>query len=86
MIKKIIKNLTPPILYKLLSFVLHNTINSKNILFDDYTDRKYYHYVENFIKPIKRHKRQSLFIVPKKNKLNIAEIKKSITHFRCVFD
>ena len=36
------------------------------ILFDDYADRKYYHYIENFIKLVKRYKRQSLFIVPKK--------------------
>ena len=56
------------------------------ILFDDYADRKYYHYIENFIKLVKRYKRQSLFIVPKKNKLNVAEIKKSISHFRYVFD
>ena len=56
------------------------------ILFDDYADRKYYHYIENFIQPVKRYRRQSLFIVPKKNKLNVAEIKKSISHFRYVFD
>ena len=86
MIKKIIKNFTPPIFNKILSHILYNTINSESILFDDYADRKYYHYIENFIQPVKRYRRQSLFIVPKKNKLNVAEIKKSISHFRYVFD
>tara|TARA_Y100000996_G_scaffold368599_1_gene315073 strand:+ start:65 stop:706 length:642 start_codon:yes stop_codon:yes gene_type:complete len=56
------------------------------IIFDDYNVRDHYHYVEQFLKPTKKNNRQSLFIIPKKNKLNIEKIKKSVDNFRYVFD
>lgn len=37
------------------------------ILFDDYTDRPYYHVIEEFIKPSQNHGRMALFEVKKKN-------------------
>lgn len=68
---------------------LTSLINAKEgtkIIFDDYNNREFYHYIEKFLKPTKKYKRQSLFIVPKKKDLNVAEIKKSIASFRNVFD
>ena len=56
------------------------------IIFDDYNVREHYHYVEKYIKPIQKNKRQSLFIIPNKSNLNIGNIKKSIDNFRYVFD
>ena len=56
------------------------------IIFDDYNLRYHYHYIEKYIKPVKKNKRQSLFIIPEKNKLNIEKIKNSINNFRYVFD
>jgi hypothetical protein len=57
-----------------------------HILFDDYVDRPYYHFVERFISPISFCGRQALFIVPKEHVLNIVDIKSSIDMFRNVFD
>ena len=68
-----------------LTSLIHAKAGSK-ILFDDYNDRQQYHYIEKYIKPIKKNKRQSLFIVPEKKDLQIEKIKKSIEKFRYVFD
>ncbi len=56
------------------------------IIFDDYLNRPYYHFVEKYLKSIKSYGRQSLFIVPEKNILNLNELEKDINHFRYVMD
>ena len=56
------------------------------IIFDDYTNRPQYHYVEKYIKPIETFGRQALFVVPKKETLNIHSLTDSINKFRYVFD
>lgn len=68
-----------------LTSLIHAKAGSK-ILFDDYNDRQQYHYIEKYIKPAKKNKRQSLFIVPEKKDLQIEKIKKCIEKFRYVFD
>tara|TARA_B100000242_G_scaffold289410_2_gene259199 strand:+ start:2587 stop:3228 length:642 start_codon:yes stop_codon:yes gene_type:complete len=65
---------------------LINSNSGTKIIFDDYNDRDHYHYVEKYIKPTKKNNRQSLFIVPGKDQLDIDKIKKSINNFRYVFD
>tara|TARA_B110000483_G_scaffold228158_1_gene290684 strand:- start:485 stop:1126 length:642 start_codon:yes stop_codon:yes gene_type:complete len=73
--------------FRVCSFLtsLINGNEGAKIIFDDYNVRKHYHYVEKYIKPIKKNKRQGLFIIPPKKKLNIKKIKKSINNFRYVF-
>lgn len=68
-----------------LTSLIYANAGSK-IIFDDYNNRQQYHYVEKYIKPVKKNKRQSLFIVPEKKNLPIEKIKKSIESFRYVFD
>ena len=55
------------------------------IIFDDYNDRKYYHIVEEFIKPKETDGRQSLFIVNKK-KINTKKLNFYINKFEYVMD
>lgn len=66
-----------------LTSLINGSVGSK-IIFDDYNIRKHYHYIEKYIKPFKKNKRQSLFIIPKKEKLDILKIKKAINNFRYV--
>jgi hypothetical protein len=54
------------------------------LIFDDYTNRERYHYIEQFIKPSKIDGRQALFIVPNRKKLNVSKLDKSIEWFRYV--
>jgi hypothetical protein len=68
-----------------LTSIINGNAGSK-IIFDDYTLRHQYHYVEKYLKPVKKNKRQSLFIIPEKNELNVEKIKESINNFRYVFD
>ena len=68
-----------------LTSLINGNTGSK-IIFDDYNNREHYHYIEKYIKPVKKSERQSLFIIPKKKYLNIKKIKKSIDNFRYVFD
>jgi hypothetical protein len=56
------------------------------LIFDDYTNREYYHIVEMFIQPSITSGRQALFIVPNKNQLNIEKINIFINNFRFVID
>jgi len=56
------------------------------ILFDDYLDRKYYHFVERLLKPSETRGTQALFIVPHPEKLDFKAIKNGIDSFRFVFD
>lgn len=56
------------------------------ILFDDYTDRAYYHFVEKYVSRFKECGRQCLFIVPPKRSIDFAELDRDIDAFRHVFD
>jgi hypothetical protein len=69
-----------------LTCVLNSEIGTK-IIFDDYTNRPQYHYIENYVKPIETCGKQALFIVPKICEIiNINSLKDSINKFRFVFD
>ena len=54
------------------------------IIFDDYVGRKYYHIVEDFLKPYEFSSRQALFIVPRE--LNKKKIQEYLTKFLFVMD
>ena len=56
------------------------------IIFDDYTNRPYYHYVEKYVSRIKECGRQCLFIVPSKKDMDTKELNKDIDAFRYVMD
>jgi hypothetical protein len=56
------------------------------ILFDDYTNRPNYHFVERYLKPTETCGRQALFVIPEKESLNIDGIVEDINKFRFVFD
>jgi hypothetical protein len=56
------------------------------ILFDDYTDRGRYHIVERFVKPVRTCGRQALFVVPRKDQIELNEVGKMIERFRFVLD
>ena len=56
------------------------------IIFDDYVDRPYYHFIEKYVSPINSCGRQSLFIVPSKSKIDIDSLNKDIDAFRYVMD
>ena len=56
------------------------------IIFDDYTNRRHYHIVEEFLKPIQFNERQALFIVPNKSTLDIKKIELEINKFSYVMD
>ena len=56
------------------------------IIFDDYVEREYYHFVEKFVKPKAYCGRQALFIVPDEKNLDKKLIQNRIENFRYVFD
>ncbi len=56
------------------------------IIYDDYTNRPHYHYVENFIKPIQTCGRQALFIVPSKDLIDSKAVEEALEKFRFVMD
>ena len=56
------------------------------IIFDDYVNRPYYHFVEKYVSRIEECGRQCLFIVPSKSKLDLDSINKDIEYFRFVMD
>ena len=60
--------------------------NEIKIIFDDYNNREYYHHVEKYLKPVKKHGRQSLFIVPKNLNFDNEELEKDINIFRNIMD
>jgi hypothetical protein len=59
--------------------------NGTKIIFDDYVERKYYHVVEELIKPTNKNKKQCLFIVDKK-KIDIKKLNFLINKFNYVLD
>lgn len=56
------------------------------ILFDDYGSRRFYHIVEEFVRPSDACGRQRLFIVPRKSAIDQDELDANIRAFRYVFD
>ena len=56
------------------------------IIFDDYTNRPHYHYVEKYVSRTKECGRQCLFIVPSKSSIDSNELNKDIDAFRYVMD
>ncbi|MDP5086984.1 MAG: hypothetical protein NWQ23_16310 [Yoonia sp.] len=56
------------------------------ILFDDYTNRPHYHFVEKYCSRIRECGRQCLFIVPSKDDIDFDELEKDIGAFRHVMD
>ncbi len=68
---------------------LTSVINAQagtRIIFDDYTNRRHYHIVEKFLKPVRTSGRQALFVVPDRDAVDCDEIRRFIGLFRCVFD
>ena len=56
------------------------------IIFDDYVNRRYYHFVEKYVSRVEECGRQCLFIVPEKNDIDFVELENDINKFRYVFD
>ena len=56
------------------------------ILFDDYTNRPYYHFVEKYISRFKECGRQCMFVVPSKAEIDMVELEQDIISFRNVMD
>jgi hypothetical protein len=56
------------------------------LIFDDYIERPYYHIVEKYIQRTEFTKRQCIFIVPNKSKINLVELDDDIANFRYVID
>ena len=56
------------------------------IIFDDYVNRPYYHFIEKYVSRINECGRQCLFIVPSKIKIDIDSLNKDIDAFRFVMD
>ncbi len=56
------------------------------IIFDDYTNRPFYHFVEKYVPRIKECGRQCLFIVPDKSEIDMDELNCDIAAFRNVTD
>tara|TARA_A100001011_G_C14274613_1_gene828583 strand:- start:422 stop:997 length:576 start_codon:yes stop_codon:yes gene_type:complete len=56
------------------------------IIFDDYINRPSYHIIENYVKREETFGRQCLFLVPKKDKLDIEKLEIDIKNFRYVMD
>ena len=56
------------------------------IIFDDYVNRPYYHFIEKYVLRINEFGRQCLFIVPLKTEIDIDSLNKDIDFFRFVMD
>ena len=56
------------------------------ILFDDYTNRLHYHFVEKYVSRFKECGRQCMFVVPSKADIDMVELEKDIVSFRNVMD
>jgi hypothetical protein len=54
------------------------------ILFDDYTNRSHYHFVEKYVSRFKECGRQCMFVVPSKAEIDMVELEKDIVSFRNV--
>ena len=56
------------------------------IIFDDYVNRPYYHFIEKYVSRIDECGRQCLFIAPSKSQIDIDALNKDIDAFRFVMD
>lgn len=56
------------------------------ILFDDYTSRPYYHFVEKYVPRVRECGVQCLFVVPSKSGIDMVELDRDIAAFRNVMD
>jgi len=56
------------------------------ILFDDYTNRPHYHFVEKYVSRFKECGRQCMFVLPSKANIDMDELEKDIVSFRNVMD
>ena len=56
------------------------------ILFDDYTNRPYYHFIEKYVPRVRECGRQCLFVVPSKGEIDMDELDRDIAAFRNVMD
>ena len=65
---------------------LLNASKGTQILFDDYTDRPHYHFVERFLAPARTCGRQALFSAPGHAEVDGVELRKAIDQFRFVMD
>jgi hypothetical protein len=74
--------------FRVCSFLtcLVNADPGTSIIFDDYSMRKIYHIVENFVKPSEMCGRQALFIVPHLNDRDRYDIDLLMERFRYVRD
>ena len=68
-----------------LTTIKHAPIGTK-IIFDDYTNRPNYHFVEKYLSRVKECGRQCMFVVPSKDQINFSELDKDIESFRNVMD
>lgn len=57
-----------------------------SIIFDDYTNRTHYHFVEKYVSRVTEYGRQCLFKVPPKATIDMHELNKDIELFRNVMD
>jgi hypothetical protein len=65
---------------------LRRSAEGTTIIFDDYTNRGHYHYVENFLKPAEYCGRQAKFVVPRQSSLDLKQLDEAIERFRYVLD
>lgn len=56
------------------------------IIFDDYTNRHYYHFIEKYVDRVEVYGRQCLFVVPPREKIDFNDLEKDIIRFRYVMD
>ena len=56
------------------------------IIFDDYVNRPFYHFIEKYVSRISEYGRQCLFIVPAKNLIDMDLLNRDIEAFRFVMD
>ena len=56
------------------------------IIFDDYTNRSHYHFVEKYVSCSIQCGRQCLFVVPSKDNIDMDELERDIVAFQNVMD
>lgn len=87
------QNVTPKLVlvdgrFRVCSFLtsLKFAEEGTKIIFDDYTNRPYYHFVEKYVNRKKEFGRQCMFVVPPKAEIDIVELNRDIDSFRNVMD
>lgn len=74
--------------FRVLSFLtsLLRCEEGTRIIFDDYTNRRHYHVVEEFIKPVDYCGRQALFVVGNKSAIDLSDVERERNLFAYVID